>query len=378
MKRTLAKKAAVALAAVSVFTFLNPVLAQDADAAGDEPAKAEEGELAPQSAAKPAQVFLPLMRCLRAEGQVQVLKPRTEAWVDAEEGRLYPLGSTIRVNGTVGASPEAVFEFGDKATIRATAAAEFATREIELGSSARTVVLKSGAVDIKLPLTLKEGAFSVTAPFFTASNLAGESQFDYKPLADGDETLVRCVTGTLTLQGRHYKIAKMRAADQIRIRTTGDDLFTSLLGEIGDCKVTLDQGVERKKEVGDNGSMIEKDVPRTLEFGLFPQYEVKIFRRAAEVGGRMIVSMMTFDQAGEMKNRCAFAEGLAIVNSGELVVATKISETDAKKEKAAEKDDSETVEDDATEASDEKKSDAAGEAGSEEKPAEEAADDSDI
>lgn len=88
--------------------------------------------------------------------------------------------------------------------------------------------------------------------------------------------------------------------------------------------------------------------------------------------------MMTFDQAGEMKNRCAFAEGLSIVNSGELVVATKISEADAKKEKAAEKDDSETVEDDATETSDEKKSDAAGEADSEEKPAEEAADDSDI
>lgn len=378
MKRTLAKKAAVALAAVSVFTFLNPVLAQDADAAGDEPAKAEEGELAPQPAAKPERSFLPLMRCLRAEGQVQVLKPRTEAWVDVEEGRLYPLGSTIRVNGAVGVSPEAVFEFGEKATIRVTGAAEFATREIELGSSARTVVLKSGAVDIKLPLTLKEGAFSVTAPFFTASNLAGESQFDYKPLSDGDETLVRCVTGTLTLQGRHYKIAKMRAADQIRIRTTGDDLFTSLLGEIGDCKVTLDQGIERKKEVGDNGAMIEKEVPRTLEFGLFPQYEVKIFRRTAEVGGRMIVSMMTFDQAGEMKNRCAFAEGLAIVNSGELVVATKISEADAKKEKAAEKEDSETVEDDATEASDEKKSDAAGEADSGEKPAEEAADDSDI
>ena len=77
----------------------------------------------------------------------------------------------------------------------------------------------------------------------------------------------------------------------------------------------------------------DKEVKRTLEFTLSPRCAIKVFRRRSPVGGNMLVSTMTIDATGEIKNRCAFAEGRANVNSGELVLAPVVA-ADVEKEKA--------------------------------------------
>lgn len=304
-----------------------PLYAQDAEPAAD--AAADDALPKPRAEEKP---FTALVRCVRVQGTVDVLKPGASGWTVAEEGRYYPLGSSFRTVQEVGASaPMGEFEFGPQATMKLTGAAEVATRPVEIGVPTRTLVLKSGRVQTSLPRTLKEGLFFVAAPFFTCSNLAGESQFDYQPIGNGDEVVVRCVTGTMTLEGRHYKFPRMAAANQVRIRTTdGDDLISWLRGESGDSKVLLDQGLisEKNFETGES-----KDVQKTYEFALSPRCAVKIFRRRSRVGGNMIVSTMVFDATGEIKSRCAFAEGRSNVNSGELVI-TPVEVADAEKKKA--------------------------------------------
>ena len=303
-----------------------PVRAQDAEPAAD--AAADDALPKPRQNEKP---FTALVKCVRVQGAVHVLKPGASEWTVAVEERYYPLGSSFRTVQEAGASTTmAEFEFGPEATIKLTGSAEVSTRPVEIGVPTRTLVLKSGRVQASLPRTLKEGLFFVAAPFFTCSNLAGESQFDYQLLADGDEAVVRCVTGTMTLEGRHYRIARMAAANQVRIRSTGDNLYSWLRGESGDSKVELDQGmvVEKNFETDE-----DKEVKKTLEFTLSPRCAVKIFRRLSPVGGNMLVSTMTIDAAGEIKNRCAFAEGRANVNSGELVIAPAVV-ADAEKEKA--------------------------------------------
>ena len=72
MNRTISFKTAVAAASVSAFTAFVPVFAQEEAEAG-KPAD----EIAAPAAAKPEKAFYPLMRCVRVEGKVQVLKPRT-------------------------------------------------------------------------------------------------------------------------------------------------------------------------------------------------------------------------------------------------------------------------------------------------------------
>ena len=336
MMRKISVQSALAVTAFSACVVFAPVCAQDAE----EPAAAaaEDGLPPPPSEAKP---FTALFKCVRVSGVAQVLKPGASEWTKAEEGRFYPLGSAVRTVSEAGSPVSAEFSFGPEATIKLEGAAEAATRAIEIGERARTLELKSGCVLVNLPRTLKEGLFSVSAPYFTCSNLAGESRFDYQPLGDGDEVVVRCVTGTMALEGRHYRIPRMAAANQVRIRSTGDDLFSWLRGESGDSKVVLDQGVTTEKnfETGE-----EKDVPKTYEFVLSPRCAIKVFRRRSPVGGNMLVSMMAIDASGEIKSRCAFAEGRANVNSGELVIAP-VAVASAEKEKAkAASEDTEEVE----------------------------------
>ena len=58
----------------------------------------------------------------------------------------------------------------------------------------------------------------------------------------------------------------------------------------------------------------------------------------------MIVSIMTFNPAGDILNRCAYAENRANVNSGELVVPDSIPLADKEKAKDAEAETVENVE----------------------------------
>ena len=335
-------KTAAAVASVTVFAVCAP--AQD-EAAAEKPAseaaqteQVAEGELATKKATD--KFFYPLIRCKRAVGTVQILRPRTQDWIDAEEGRYYPLGSRVRVAGDEKTKPEVVFEFGLKSSLKITDAAEFETKEIKIGDPVRTLVLKKGRVDLALPLQLKEGLFKVQAQNFTCENLAGESWFDYSAAEDGETAIVRCVTGSMALLGKHYKFLRLVAANQVRVDNTGKGLFTSIKGESGDSKAQLDQGIlaERNFETGETVETV-----RTLDFTLSPQCEIKIFRAPAATSGRMVVSMMTFNASGDMKNRVAFVEGRANVNSGELVVSTKVADADKAAAKAKQDEETEAV-----------------------------------
>ena len=285
-----------------------------------------DAALVKAATAKPAaKYFHALVRLAVINGDVQVKLPREKEFKKAVEGKFYPTGSYFRTSG--GTSE---FEFGKDAFIKVSGDSEFGTREEEISSQKRTAMPVRGTFTVSLPRTLPTGMFALAFPNFTAKDLAGESRYELVPSGDGDEAVVHVITGMLAIEGPHYKVARMSAADRMRIRTTGDSLFTSLRGEAGDYKVSLDQGCTTYKDPI-SGEVKKQD--RRLDFGLTPQCAIKIFRKRSEVGGRMAVSMMTFDPAGEMRNRFTFAEGTASVNFGEEVV--RIQDISFKTEKKA-------------------------------------------
>lgn len=283
------------------------------------------------AAAKPkAKYFHELVRFVSAEGEAFVRLPNQQSFGKAEGGKFYPNGSAFRVVGK-----SASFEFGKESFIKVEGDAEFGTANAEFGSQPRTVMPVRGTFVVSLPRTLPTGLFSVAYPNFTVKDLAGESRHELVPSGDGDEAVVHVITGMLSVDGPHYSIARMNAADRIRIRTTGDKLFSSLRGEAGDYKVSLDQGTSSYK---DPISGEVKQQERRLDFSLTPQCAIKIFRKRSQVGGRMAVSVMTFDPAGEMRNRFTFAEGAASVNFGEEVVRIQDISFKTEKKKAVKKD----------------------------------------
>ena len=340
------KTAGVLLAACAVFCTQAQDSAEGAPAAADAVAESEKPVAAP--AGKNVR-FAPLMRCIEVRGVAEVRSLDASGWTAAVQGRYYPFGSDVRFASGSEADAFVRFEIGPKASITLSGEGEFATRKIEIGEKTRVVLPKAGVVGLDLPRSLTDGLVTVATPDFVCSNLAGESRFECKESADGREVVVRVVTGSLALEGRHYSIAHMGAANQVRICTSPDALLTSLRGESGDYKVTLDCGV---KSVLDPETGKNKDVPQTIEYSLSPKCAVKIWRKVSEKAaggsGRMAVAVQTFDAQGRDKNFRAFFEARANINSGELIVQPKEDASDKGKSAA---EDVEEVSADATSSS---------------------------
>ena len=300
-------------------------------------------------------IFTTLPCCSFAEGTSEVLLPGAAGWTAVVEGKFYPLGAAYR---TRGAGSKLVVTFGPESRVTICDDASFGTRAQKLGETSRVVVVGSGTLLLDLARNLPEGLFVVSAPGFTAKNLAGESKFVQQEKPDGIESVVRCVTGTLGITGRHYEIPQMRAADEVRIRNTADNLETLLYGTSGDYIVKIDRGVVTTPKVDADGQVTSETHDAKLDWHLSPKTKVRICRLVPSVGQRMSVAVMTFDAVGEMKNNFAYSEGRAEVNTGELVKQTaEGSEDSAKKAAAAEETTTAAAADDDAEESEDSKKD---------------------
>ena len=285
--------------------------AETAEASGP----AEAALDVPEMKAPPPKPFTALPLCRRIEGVAQVRTPNGE-WTMAEEGRFYPFGTSYRT--TKGSS--LVVAFGTGSTVKIVDDAEFGTRLQSVGEKTRTVVVTRGTMRLKLADNLPEGVFTVAAPGFVLKNLAGESYVTYSDMGDGDMAEIRCVTGSLGVEGRHFDIPFLRAADEMKVRTSRDHLCTFLYGVRGDYVVNVDQGLCTRDEFADDGTIKSVVDKRHLEWHLSPSTKVVINRSVPAIGERMSVHTMAFDAAGEKKSECSFCEGRAEINSGELVV----------------------------------------------------------
>ena len=338
IEKTLSAFAASVLAASA--------LAQDEASAGE--AAADEAQLPKVAAAAPAATFSALPFCRSVEGAAEVLKPGSGEWQPVEEGRFYPLGSVYRTK----LGGKLVIAFGPDSSASISGDASFGTRGQAIGGKTRGIVLAYGTVDLALPSNLREGAFLVSAPGFSVKNPAGESKYVYEAMGDGDKVTVRCVTGSLSVEGRHFDIPAMRAADEVVIRTSHDHLVTFLYGTSGDYVVKLDQGVYNKDEIDDDGKVVTTAEKRVADWRLSPKTKVVINRCLPSIGERMSVHTMAFDAAGERQSECYFCEGRAEINSGELVAKGKLtSEELAKRAAEATTDSAADAEDQPTEGS---------------------------
>lgn len=342
----------------------------DAVAAGEDASEGNgEGESKVSSSvpeARPvgkanSKIFSALPFCRTLEGKAEVLKPTSKAWESVTEGRYYPLGSCFR---TYKESDHLKLQFGQGAYAEIRGAASFGTAVQMIGEQVRTVSLIEGTVDIRVPNNFPEGAFSVTSKGFAARNLAGESRYVYEKQPDGAKITIRCVTGNLDVEGMHFKASRLKAANEIQLRTANEALFTAIYGISGDINLTLDQGTIKEKnyETGET-----KLVEKKLEWKLSPLTAVRIHRALPNIGHKMAVTVMTFDATGNLANRCAFTEGLYEVNSGELCISKKVDNEDFAK-RASEATDTKEVEvdDDAESNEDESAGDGEAETSSEE------------
>ncbi len=317
----------VACATFSVFG-LSTVRAEDeaadTESAGEvEVAEGEESE-GESSEGMPAtrkteKLYHILPYCRTLEGSAEVLCPGSTTWEPIQEGKFYALGSAYR---TLNNETHLIIKFGKEIDVEIKGLASFGTRAQPLGDQTRTITLGSGTITVKSPRNLPDGVFIVTAPGFRTTDLKGNSRYTYTKSedGDGDMVVVRCVTGELSLEGRHFKVVSMKVANEIKIRTSLDQLFTGLYGSRGDYTVRLDQGRHQIKDHGERdeeGNVLTREEEKYLDWTLSPQTSVRIHRAMPALGEKMAVTVLTFDATGLLKNSCTFVENSILVNSGE-------------------------------------------------------------
>ncbi len=262
-------------------------------------------------AKKETKTFHLLALCRRLEGTAEVMKPGSGEWEMLEEGHFYPLGSSFRSRGERSRLSVA---FGVECEVAVTGDAAFGTLAQQLGEKRRTVVVDTGTLDLKLSKNFPTNAFFVTAPGFRIVNPRGEASLSYRKTGDGDEAVLRCVSGSLAVEGRNFALPEMYAANEVRIRTANDFLFTGLYGQSGDFVARLDQG---EVFTHDEETGAVKVSHKTLDWTLSPKTGVRIVRAVPSLGERLAVTVMTFTAAGTLKNRCSFVEGCPEINTGE-------------------------------------------------------------
>lgn len=341
----------VALGAFVAFAMFSvcPAFAQD-----EEPAENNAAEPAADAGVAPAEQleskqrgllsYYQYVRCDAVNGDVQVLRPRTDAPVKAKLGKYYPLGSVIIAGssgGKRGVEPSsAIFNFGKAVMVKVMEGSEFGTREAGDDDKCRTIVLRKGRVELLLPRQMKDGEFQVAAPHFVLKNMNGTSWIDYSASNSCDRTTVHLTTGLMAVEGAHYTIAQMRPGDELSITTTDDDAFSTITSNAGIYNIELDQGIRRDKDF-DTNEYKETAVKYTFEMA--PRCKVKIWRRRPAVGANMVVSTMAIDATGTIKSRRVFAEKRYNINSGELVVSQKDREAAAAIENIGDADATDTV-----------------------------------
>ena len=282
-----------------------------------------------QTNAVPVKLFTTLPLCQRVEGTASVKRPGHD-WEPAEEGRFYPFGTSYRA----GRNSRLAISFGPTSFATVKDGASFGTRPQGVDEKSRGIVLEEGLVDLRLPNNMPDGKFHVSAPGFTVKDMHGESKLTRVDKGDGDEVTVRCVTGRLFIEGRHFDILSMEAADEVKIRTSRDQLSTILFGTSGDYVVKLDQGLDIRSEITDQGELTNIIEAATFEWHLTTYRKIVINRAVPALGERLSVHTMAFDADGERKSERHFCEGRAEVNSGELVPKPKSSKDDLAKRAA--------------------------------------------
>lgn len=250
--------------------------------------------------------FANLVRVVNIQGFCDVNNPDVGTFQPAKHNKAYPMGSLFRT-GAGGTcililSAEDNVAMDQNTELMVTAAAD--------NSQNLTLKLISGEIKTTLRDNLANGSFSVSTPNNAIKNISGRGAYSLSMESDGELLKLSTVTGTARIEGPHYTVPALQAANKLFITTTPNRSFTRLTSVSGDFAIELPNGSEEP-----------------VIYSMSPKAVVKIWRENAPVGGRTIVSTLVVSPTGLARHRFAYAEGRTLLKTGELVEQATEDET---------------------------------------------------
>lgn len=255
----------------------------------------------PPVSTQPVIKFANLVRVVNIQGVCKVNNPDVGSFKPAHYNKAYPMGSTFRTGPN--SSCFLVFSPDDSAEMEENSEV-IITGRCEDGSSCSNLTAKlvTGTIKTALRDNLKGSTFSINTPNADVKNISGRGEYTLSKDGDNEVFQAATITGTASVEGPHYTIPALQAANTVNIITAPNRSFSRLTSVSGDFDIILPNGSEKP-----------------VIYGMSPKALVKIWRKNAPVGGRTIVSALVVSPTGMARHRFAYAVGREIVQTGELV-----------------------------------------------------------
>lgn len=243
-----------------------------------------------------AELFDPLFRVSAVSGDVTIVKPGSTVSEKVLEAHAYPYGSRLivpKVSARGSITPEVVFSLSQDNRFRLSAGSDLTVSHGEGGDVQKKVLtLASGRLRVTIsPISILESgvsdaeaaeakinAISVVTPLATCFRMKTDRNdgIGIRVDSDGKHTTVRAAVenGSMEISG-----------DQFTIEATRRGAAIELFGNVDYTRITC--------HAGEFIGRIEKGVEETEQVLFRTQSTVKIWRKYADIGGRMAVSVMS-------------------------------------------------------------------------------------
>ena len=270
------------------------------DQAAATPIDEEQAPAFEQSQETSGKIFIPMVRTVQLRGACEVNNPDAGSYAAAIENKAYPLGSKFRT----GPDSSVTLVFSAQESVQLLASSEIIVFAAEGNpENGRVVRLLSGKIKSFLRENLPEGSFGIEFPNAVCKNVEGRGEYAISSGVTAETLVIKTITGAARVEGPHYYIPALRAANTVDIQTSADRSFSRLTSISGDFSIILEKGEEEP-----------------VNYGMSPKAVVKIWRETAPVGGRPVIAALVVSPTGIAKHRFAYAEGRAGLATGELVV----------------------------------------------------------
>lgn len=272
-----------------------------------------------------ADIFDPLFKVTSVVGDVKILKPGSSVADKALEAHAYPYGSRIIVSKwdpkSKAPKPEVNFSLSDDHKFRLSEGSDLTiTNGDSTDFQTKTFTLTSGRLKTFISVsTVKTGgaddalveaginAITVNTPLAECVRLTERNDISVEYDGKNHTVLFATESGMMQVAGAQFKISSMRRNAAVEI--FGNEDYTRITNVAGDF-------------IGD----IEKGVGATEIISFKLRCVVKIWRRYAEIGGKMAVSVMTAYPDGTISSYAYLQGEKAVIDSATVLAAQEAGE----------------------------------------------------
>ncbi len=243
------------------------------------------------AAAATAAPFEPVFQLMEMTGSCQVSRPDAPGFTEAESGKAYPYGTTVRTDRR--SSVLVVFSAGNQCRVLAGTTVTIAENADD--PSQKTLILQDGKINVDLEETFHESnSLNVETPTAICGAIGCTFTVEVKLEADLKITVVVCENGEIKLFHNDYEIPLMDAGDYVSVAASHDMSFIRIKNIKGAFDLTF---------TDDTGN------PRTVSMD--PEGVVKIWRRLSEDGSTMVMTILLVGPDGTLIEAINFSVPVA-------------------------------------------------------------------